>query len=498
MILLRELVQIHRQSTPKYFNSFLPKDTKLRQLYDLICEQEHLQDHEAAFMIYQTSNKDKRYLMLKKNLINRLSDMLVVYEEEGVMEDIDSEMLYSKQQLLLVDLLLRKNVYHNAEKILLKLLRRAQRNLLNGLSVECYRYLQIIASLKGSARQIQKLMTEKEQVDILVEAENKARNGWLRIQAMGKFCLSFDEEIAEVAETLLQQSGIWCFEKQSLWIGYYKNKIEQVAAYHGGELELFQQKVLSMKDIFTRYPLLSTEANQREYYFHYARSLQMQGEVKRALAVVEEILPMTSYAAFDRYEVQALHFDLLMKLKQPIEAAKVMEEVMDSCQYGMLQSVDQSAWLLKEAYLIFWGKLHGIEKSIRSYLRNFPEEITPDLLREECKAAVIYKESYNVQFLILNSLLEIEQREVDCYKMFNNMKMYYLRYLKNSKDMRTQQFFQQFYKSFFQLYQGREVIFDEPLVSGFSPVEIIPYEELIKGYLACIQTYLKEEEGSFL
>jgi len=67
MDLLTELVFVLTQYQISIPAGILPRNSKLKRLYLAISSNKVRTDEEAAMLIYDSSAKDKKYLMLKRN-----------------------------------------------------------------------------------------------------------------------------------------------------------------------------------------------------------------------------------------------------------------------------------------------------------------------------------------------------------------------------------------------------------------------------------------------
>jgi hypothetical protein len=136
MDLLLELAFILSKYPLKSLDQILPKDSKMRRLFDAVSKGVIQSEEEAAHFLYETSPSDKRYLMLKRNLINKLFELLLSSDLEvekkirkSKRKDIfnqEETKFLANQYLIIADKLLIQNVYHNAEKIIERVRQKAK------------------------------------------------------------------------------------------------------------------------------------------------------------------------------------------------------------------------------------------------------------------------------------------------------------------------------------------------------------------------------------
>ena len=128
----------------------LPRNSKSRKLYDSVCQRIILSDKEAAEFIYQSSHKDKKYLILKRHIINKLSELVLLVEYFDINRLNYANIKFRcEKELIIAEKLLLQNVYHNAEKIITKIFQIAKRNSLTETLKDCACKYRFMYALKG-------------------------------------------------------------------------------------------------------------------------------------------------------------------------------------------------------------------------------------------------------------------------------------------------------------------------------------------------------------
>ena len=128
MDLLSELVFIIMQRPPKHVDALLSPSSKMRQFFNLLQHGKASTDEEAAKYIYNSLPKDKRYLMLKRNLVNKLTEIVLdtEYFDRGNIHSIKFEcekeltvsmkLLLSRAAVVMASRFLRRSACRKARR----------------------------------------------------------------------------------------------------------------------------------------------------------------------------------------------------------------------------------------------------------------------------------------------------------------------------------------------------------------------------------------------
>ncbi|MEH0156954.1 hypothetical protein V6R21_22695 [Limibacter armeniacum] len=484
MNLLKELVFLYHLTSTRYIDAFLPKGSKLRMLFDAVLNNQVKDDDEAAKLIYKTSKGDKKYLMLKKNLIKKLTDLLLISKQkndDGQTYDVIE--FECRQELVIADLLLKNNVYHNAERMVWKVIRKAESCHLNEIQLTCYRYLQMIYSLKGDPKATESYFSIIEDLQLLAKQEKTALSYWNIIRSQDKFFISYSDEIQQTCTEYLSVLSPWILQpQQAVFLEHYYLKIKLTAAYHSVDFNMYRSVINELNELYKNNPCLATQKHQLEYYLSSAIVEQLEGKLEIALQILDLCLDLSDYRSFDQFEVQSFRFDVLLKLRLEIEASNILKELKECEQFEMLSPIDKAIWALKEAYLYYSASQSGKLEEIKENFIFFNKGLCINQLHHHCKPIVKNKRGYNTQLQILNVLLKMHEGESDLYNESNNLKMYYIRHLKDSGDERTITFVKFLYKAAqkYEANEGQQFSIQEPMPSGYSPIEVIPYEHLVE------------------
>ncbi|MEP0365610.1 MAG: hypothetical protein ABJN36_09010 [Cyclobacteriaceae bacterium] len=479
MDLIREMSNILEQDLPKSFNLIIPKGSKLRKLYKLALETT-LSERDIASELYQSDPGDKRFLMLKGNLINKLSELVLIANHSDINRKNYIKVKFQcEKQLTIAKKLLFVNVYHNAEKMTKKVLKQAQQYELVDVERECYNTLRKIYYLKGfsaETRKYQKLTEIKFDESRLLDK----LKGLMEIAlADTKFIRSqsslLSESYAEDLAFIIKQSK----NPENAFFQIYKMRIQLIIFHQSNNINRWETTLETLGQLLQKCPYLETEHFILEANISKIKYLIATHEYVDIYSVLDRLIINTSYKSFNRFEVMAEAFQLEMHLGNFNNATKILEEVSSTVQYPMLDKRDRAAWSLRAAYCKYLHPKASVS----------PQLFDVNDLHEfygTCAGISKDKTGYNLQFVIIRTLQLYQTDRLDYASEVNNLKVYFQRYLKGNEGERTKAF----YKSLSRLVMSNfcldtfETESDrlKPLLSAHAEAleycEIIRYETL--------------------
>ncbi|MDX2196966.1 MAG: hypothetical protein NW207_11150 [Cytophagales bacterium] len=486
---LIELVYVVNKNIPRSFENLLPKDSKIRQLFDAILKEKIKDDEEAAAFIYQTRSSDKKYLMLKNNLKKRLTEILLLSEhnEDEGSENIKNKFSFRKK-LVITELLLMENVFHNSEKILLKLRQEAENLQLLDIEIECLKQLRTLYCLKGVPKENEKYDQKLKKAINRAEYELKVQGMWENIMSKRKYLLTYNTEIVEDALKYYKEAGVYKKEVKSNTLFIYYLRIElAIYSYYQNHAQVTEtlaelNKILGHNQHLNNY-LLSVELLAEEAT-HYRNTADMS----KALKTVHNALEMSSYKAFTRFDIQNLHFDILLKCNELEKACQVLHEVKNCRQYPLLDPSDKAAWLIREAYLYFLLKTYQLYPLIEKYTPYFTKKHALMLFEDDCRPIQKDKTGYHLMFIVAGIIINIQKKEYDLEAEANNLMVYYQRYIKDMVWEKTQYFLKSLSKiakmhpSEYKKFDEKDKIihtFEKKYNTIYDPCEIVPYLQIM-------------------
>ncbi len=489
MDLIQELSFILSNNKPTEFDAYIPPHSKLRQLYELVTLGKVQNDEEAANVIYESSRSDKRYLMLKRNLVQKLSDMVYLYpytdSEEAAYATIQFQL---EKELTIAEKLLLQNVYHNPSKIIAKVEQTAEKYFFIDMQVLAAKSFRSVYALKGFPKETQ---AYDEKVSRLMQYQhyyNASRGMWEKLYSQTKFVLSKTAGIIQEANAAATQIRAWLAVYENPFMRLYFLQIKILSAYQNDQQAEVLQYIQALEAHVQAYPFIKDRILSLSIPYYYARYYRDTKNLKRAEESVFDCYALCDYRAFNKFQIQELYFDILIKMEAYTQALELLNEVVTVAQFEFLNPYDQSAWALREAFIYFIFYQQNDEEALAK-LRIFGQAKSLHVFLEQSKKSVKDKYGYNINLLIARVILFKINGLSDVDNEGNNMKVYAHRYLKAYKNTRTGIFFTYLSKVASRGFDAEELqIWGEKLEKKLQALgnetyavhEIIPYPKLWK------------------
>lgn len=470
MDLIKELSHLIELNRPSSFGQLVPKDSKLRVLYDLVHNNPLLGNREIADRIYGSGPSDKRFLMLKRNLINKLSELVLIADHSDLnQKNFIKVKFWCEKNLTVANKLLLANVYHNAEKMTLKSLAKAREFHLIDIELNCYVTLRKINYLKGFPDQVQKYQEKTYQA---LQQKSKQDLSWGLLEFLlgsVKFSRSQSLKVSDEAYHNAREVNFYYSETQNPFFKLIYYRIQLIHFHQKAEYQALADGLDKLRDFLKQYPYLETEQLALEQLLCDIRQKVSTMNWKKALKSINKALKMTSYSSFNKFEVQAEMFELLLKKNQQEGAATVLQEVYATPQFERLDKADKSAWAIRSAYLYLL-----YFRNAKTLLPGFHPEKTNEFF-SLCLAISKDKNGFNLQFIIVRTLLIWLKGGMDFDSESNNLKVYYQRYLKNSSSSRSRLFFKSLEKLTRASFSPRK----HAALTEKLQLEMIPYADVL-------------------
>jgi len=435
MDLIREMVHVIEKDRPKSFKLLIPKASKLRHLYQLASSESFVNDETAAEILYKAGSGDKRYMMLKGNLINKLSELILISEHSDLNKrNFIAIKFDSERQLTIARKLLYINVYHNAERITKRVWRQAQKYYLHDIELACCEILRKINYLKGYGDKVEKYQQLVEQkmkeLNILEQARGMAQLALSQI----KFVRSQHPDLVKGCLAYLDK--LHQLEMDSPFFTLNVLRVQLILFHLQNDLENWQKTLEKIDAIFKEYDFLETEHTMLEINISRVKlylALQDHALVKKQ---IKQLMITTSFEAFNRFEVLAERFQWFLHREKFQKGAVVLTEVIGKPRYQKLDSMDQASWKIRIAYLYVINEIYDLKiPDIRFDATNLHD------FYQDCSALRKDKLGYHLQFVIVRLMLLILKGDIDYSNETNYLKVYYQRYLKGVCLPRTRVFY---------------------------------------------------------
>lgn len=457
MDLLSELVFIVMQRPPRDLNALLSPTSKMRYFFDLLLHGEVTTEVDAAQRIYGSSSKDKRYLMLKRNLINKLTD-IVLSAEYFDKSNYHSIRFECEKELTVAAKLLTQNVFHNAERILQRISNLSQQFQLVDVELSCLKLYHRIASMKGDNTEIIRIGEHLETLRTLSGQIDKSQEWVELLQSRTRYFIGKSNIIENEAESYADTIEGWMITTPNVFLYLNFTHIRIIQLLQTNNAEALKHHVERFSLLLHSNIYLSTPSLILLLHYYQVLLSRMEGSWENMRKSVEECLSLSDYKAFNRFTIQALHFDLLMKENNLIEAGEVLLEVREQPQFNLIYEPDKAGWAIRRAFLFYALLSQDNFDGIERFTPDYAEKIDINALGNSCRSISKDKQGYNTMLMQIRVILMMEHHLVELHNEAENMRVYYYRHLRNENCNRTKIFSRALYKLLQGNFNSREVI----------------------------------------
>lgn len=483
MDLINELSYLVSRNKNNDLNSFLPPESKIRKLYDLIIADQNISNEEAARLIYSSSKSAKKYLMLKRNLVKKLSDMVFLQENKQPENDNYQTIEFQEEKkLIIAKKLLYHNVYHNPYKIISKIITRASKHYLIDLEVNATQLLRTIYALKGFPNETIQCHNRLNELIPLQDIMIKSKGMWELLCASTKYTNAQTSQTLGNCQKYTTQIQQYLKQYDSpflkLHLCFIKILEYKQCNLYPPLLEQIQELDLLLKE----HPSLKINKHKLKLNYEYAHYYYSTKQLDTAEKYIVSCLSLCDYRAFDKFEIQILHFNIAFKMNKRSTAKHIIQEVYATKQFELLNNKDKAIWAINQMYLTI--------STAKNWQNNTPElQLSNEFFAKQTKAITTDKYGYNIILQITKLVLALFKNKASYDNLGNNMLTYYHRYLRDIHCLRTQNFFHLLSKAAVSDFNQKKTEefktqFDHQVKTlrlyYFSSYEILPYEVLWK------------------
>jgi hypothetical protein len=497
------LVFIVMQRPPRDLNTLLSPTSKMRYFFDLLMHGEVTTEVDAAQRIYGSSSKDKRYLMLKRNLINKLTD-IVLSTEYFDKSNYHSIRFECEKELTVAAKLLTQNVFHNAERILQRILNLSQHFQLVDVELSCLKLYRRIASMKGDNAEIIRIGEQLEILHTLSGQIDKSQEWVELLQSRTRYFIGKSRIIEQEAESYADTIDGWMISTPNVFLHLNLTHIRTIQLLQTNNAEMLKHHVGLFNSLLSSNIYLSTPSLILQLHYYQTLLFRMEGNLYKMRKSVEECMNLSDYKAFNRFTIQALHFDLLIKENNLAEAGRVLLEVKKQPQFNLIYEPDKSGWAIRKAYLFYALLSQDDYAGIESFTPEYMRRIDINALGNSCRSISKDKQGYNTMLMLIRVILMMEHHLDELHNEAENIRVYYYRHLRNENCDRTKIFSRALYKLLQGDFNAREVGAN---ISEFNRrlaeltkhqitdmAELIPYQRLGEMVIKRIKILTKTEE----
>ena len=490
MDLITKMTDLYQYYAPNATDEFLGEG-KAKHLLRAILKKQVTTDREAVRHIYGPESQpgDKKFLMLKKELEDRLVDQLLrapAYRDKKTspINKTLSTKLWCRKQLIISELLLTHHEYDFAEKILVKAGQQAKKRVFYHIQEECALLLRQVYARQGEAR---KLARQEAQIAKIQQINHRITRaiGWheqLELQIRQNISLSAAIAIqaTEKAEILAE----WRNEEDHPFLAYHHYRIGAIGQVHASNVEEFQYFFQRQVALLKRFSFFRDRHHLTELFLDRLLLCQAQNNAISSVRYANRLFVESNVPSLLQLKVYNAVFTAYIRVGEYQRAGQVL---LKAKQISRLSKAEQGQWYVKEAYLYYMLLAKRVNESIPQFTPRFADGFNPATFDQLTQPLAYDKRGYQVLVLIIKTVLLHHFGRIDSAYHARNLQIYYQRHLRDMVEQRTQLFF----KLITQLAAGdslkdKEVARVEPLYRALEQKpkgmpesqELVPYEVL--------------------
>ncbi len=499
MEFITDIAQLLQHQFPQTDVSFLP-ERKIRKLYQIASARQPVTDRQAVQYLYgqEARPQEKKFLMLKKELEDKLTDQLlqqhmqisalpgkVQSDFKETWNSVPAIKLWCRKQMILSEILLTYNLHQHVEKILLKVTRQAEKLLLYHILEECLLLLRQVSMLKGEGKHI---VIYDEKITWLQQEKqmiNKASGLYERLQAQQNSKIAHSTDLARQAGSAAATVGDFLDKSSNPFLELYYLRIRTIEftnyPNNTGRYAAQLQTLIAEKAAFIKKHKKFRDLHHLvEIYLNRIDLCQAKGNPRSAKRYTLRVMGYQDMPWNLWLAVQEKAFGIYLKAKDYEQAAAVLWQVTQTKSSQLLTLMQQSQWYIKEAYLYYVLLHQNDQEAIRAYTPRFLQKLNFSSFDRQTVPLAADKKGYQVQVLILKTLLLLETNSESMPYHAKNLQTYYQRHLVALEDEKTKLFFQ---------------IITKAAAVGFVKSKVLPRtQELVKALEAVPHHFWEKQE----
>jgi len=333
--------------------SFLPKDSKLKQLFDAVAAGKASTDAEAAALLYKSAPQEKRYLMLKKELKGKVINRLLETALKGGGQSVTELKLHCRKQIIIAELLMAHALTAQAEKVLYKAMLQAEQCALVPIQKTCLRLLKQIAAQQANAKKIAGYKEKLNTLSILENRMDEADSLYALLKTKDRFTIAPSPEIAAGARRDAEILEKWLHESSHPVFQLYYYRLQAVAGWHGQDANLLRKLIEKWYQLPGHHSFLRNDPHLAEINLAYWQYCMQVGETDKAWQLIERSLRYLQITNENKFALYEAGFATLLRMRRYEAAGKMLLKAVKHLQFPHLHVYEKSRWMLNQAYLYY-------------------------------------------------------------------------------------------------------------------------------------------------
>jgi hypothetical protein len=488
---LQEIIRVVGRMRLKRIEVFNDTGTRDRKnlyyrLYQGIKDGSFKTDEEASMALFGVDPSEKKYLMLKSRVKNRLLNTLLFLD--NTMSRYDQAVLQCNRNLVAAKALLQSGARKAGESMLISTLTQAEKFELNDVALSCLLSLRYSAAFSGNRTEFENYRKKFRDVEAIFHAECKAEEFYQIITLPFGKSSSNRPELASTANAYVQEIEVERQKHTSFKLELSLFRLKVMAGQIGGNPDLVLEACDQTESFLLKRQHLAAKIRFGEIAVYRLTAFIQLGLFEPGHQAMLSGIQNFADGSLNWTIFLESYFLLCMHTAHYAQAAEVFKQVTEHPRFSSLDDVRKEKWRIFEAFLryILNGRIDseagGVVES-QFKLMKFLNEV-PTYSKD--------KRGLNIAIIILQILFLLDRRDFDgIISRAEALKVYCSRYLRVDENYRSNCFLKMMLlmeKQGFE-YEATSKIADRYFQSlkssrfnyeagNLASLEIIPYEQL--------------------
>ncbi|MGB3076531.1 MAG: hypothetical protein WBB36_14480 [Chitinophagales bacterium] len=407
------------------------KDNLYLKLFRGIAENSYKNDDEAAMDLYQSSSKDKKYLMLKSRLKDRLISTLFFLNHKQIQDSPYQKAVYQcNKNYFCAKILLTHGARTSAIAMAKNTLVVARQFDLNEIVMLCARMLRHHFAMLGLKHEFELYDQLADHSLKLLKSENRAELMYEALLTQVARSKAYKPELAATAKEYFNQSKELSKYQQSFHLRLLHYRIGLLYYQVIRNYKLTLNLCNRLQDFLKKYNQYRLASREGEIALLKMVCCLYLNDFRNGKLNAEEALKFYTKGSNNWFVVLENYFLLAMHAAKYKQAAEIFELATGHQRFQYLTDEKAEAWKIFEAYLnyVLPGIIKGKDFKILKFINEVP----------------IYSKDKGGLYpaiLIAQLLYLIERGEEDnIEKLIESLRIFSSRYLSGKKSERTKIF----------------------------------------------------------
>ncbi|MCU0353882.1 MAG: hypothetical protein MUD08_09150 [Cytophagales bacterium] len=479
---LRELINLITQKRIKkvelFDESSRNKTSNYYKLFDGIHSRRYASDAEAAKDIYDCLPSEKKYLILKTRLRQKLLNTLFFLDYDGDSSSEQQRVRYEcNRQLYAIKVLLMSETTRLAIPMAEKTLRLAAEYQLSDVVLDCARILRS----HYSNVDYQGFLSYKElveQTERQLAVENAAEQYYQEIVALYTKSKGNRQKVRKLADKYCQalEQSLEGHDSARLRLYYYRIKTmyHQLADHYQAAVDTIVQHEQYIAQTPAFHPASRREelaVQKMNFYLHLKAFEVGEAHAQQSAVLFGDRNP--NFYTFSEY-----HLLLALHTGNYLRAAEIFHSVIGRSGFRLLSEGKKERWSLFQAYLHYLYKYQKI-KEIRPLIQNSKTGFQLSEFLDKKPEFAKERRGFNTAILTAQILFFLEKMQTEAITdRVNEIERYTRRYPKKDMNFRSECFIGLLTRMRDMEYHG-----------GNRALEVLPYEMVWNTVLEKLKEY---------